>query len=142
MQSVSGVSDFYFVSEWNKRTIPHKMAPRPKELFLLEVNIADHCDLNCQCCDHFSPIATPTFLDFEQYVRDLRRLSELMDNKIGLIKLQGGEPLLNDRLIDYMRVTREFFPEAYLCIFTAGLLLQKWGEQGGRGKFLESSKRL
>lgn len=91
LQQVSRVNNFYFVSEWNKRTIPYKMTPRSKENFWVEVNLADHCNLNCQCCDHFSPIATPTFLDFDQYVRDLKRLSDLTDNKIGLIKLQGGE---------------------------------------------------
>ncbi len=129
IKSVSGVDNFFFVSEWNKRTIPYKMTPRSKENFWVEVNLADHCNLNCQCCDHFSPIAKPTFLDFDQYVRDLKRLSDLTDNKIGLIKLQGGEPLLNDRLIDFMRVTREIFPNAFLCLFTDGVLLKKWGNK-------------
>lgn len=128
LQSV-GLKNTFIFSEWNRRTIPYKMTPRSKENFWIEVNLADHCNLNCQCCDHFSPIAPPTWLDFDQYVKDLKRLSELTDNKIGLIKLQGGEPLLNDRLIDYMRVTREIFPNAFICLFTAGLLLKKWGNQ-------------
>ena len=122
-----GFKHIFVVDEWNRRTIPYKMTPRSKENFWVEVNLADHCNLNCQSCDHFSPIAEPTFLDFDQYVKDLKRLSDLTDNKIGLIKLQGGEPLLNTKLIDYIRVTREIFPNAFICVFTAGLLLKKWG---------------
>lgn len=123
------VRNLYFLSEWNKRTIPFKMMPRSRENFLLEVNLADHCNLNCQCCDHFSPIAKPTFLDYDQYVRDMTRLAELTNHHIGLMKLQGGEPLLNPRLIDYIRVTRKLFPETYICVFTDGLLLKKWGKE-------------
>ena len=123
-----GIDNYYLVSEWNKRTICKKMVPRPIDEFYLEVNLADHCNLNCQCCDHFSPIASKTFLDYEQYVKDIQRLSQLSDGKIGLFKLQGGEPLLNDRLIDYIKITRYYFPESAICIFTDGLLLPKWGD--------------
>ena len=48
-----GIKHFYFVSEWNKRTLQKKLLPRSVEDFYLEVNLADHCNLNCQCCDHF-----------------------------------------------------------------------------------------
>ena len=57
-----GIEEFFLVSNWNKRTIPKKMNPRKREEFLLEVNLADHCNLNCQCCDHFSPLAKECFL--------------------------------------------------------------------------------
>jgi len=124
---MTGVNDFFIVGEWNKRAIPKKMRPRTVQEFFLEVNLADHCNLNCQCCDHFSPIATKTFLDFDQYVKDIKRLAKLTGGKIGLMKLQGGEPLLNERLIDYMKVTREVFPDSHICVFTDGLLLNQWG---------------
>lgn len=124
---MTGVDDFFIVGAWNKHAIHKKMKSRTAEEFLLEVNLADHCNLNCQCCDHFSPLAPKTFLDFDQYVKDIKRLSKLTGGKIGLMKLQGGEPLLNDRLIDYIAVTREAFPDSYVCIFTDGLLLNKWG---------------
>ena len=124
-----GVTQLFFVSEWNRRTFVKKMMPRALIDFYLEVNLADHCNLNCQCCDHFSPIADKVFLDYDQYVKDIHRLAELTDGKIGLMKLQGGEPLLNDRVLDYMRVTRECFPESHICLFTDGLLLPKLGER-------------
>lgn len=106
------------------------MMPRSVDDFYLEVNLADHCNLNCQCCDHFSPIATETYLNFTQYVNDIQRIAELTGGEIGLMKLQGGEPLLNNRILDYITVTRKVFPNSRICIFTDGLLLPKWGEKG------------
>ena len=124
-----GIHHTYLVSDWNKWALVRKMAPRNIDEFYLEVNLADHCNLNCQCCDHFSPIAKKTFLDFEQYVRDIHRISELSGGKIGLMKLQGGEPLLNPRVTEYMKATREVFPDSPICLFTDGLLLPKVGER-------------
>lgn len=124
-----GVTETFIVSNWNRRTIPKKMQPRSNDDFLLEVNIADHCNLNCQCCDHFSPIASKCFYDIEQFKKDMTRLSELTGSHIGLLKLQGGEPLICEDLIDYLEIARVLFPETYICIFTDGLLLTKWGER-------------
>ena len=76
-----GIHKFFLVSSWNRHAIPMKMRPRRIENFYLEVNLADHCNLSCQCCDHFSPLATETFYDFEQYKKDIQRLA----------KLSGGE---------------------------------------------------
>lgn len=136
-----GIHDFYIVSDWNKRTFVKKLAPRAIEDFYLEVNLADHCNLNCQCCDHFSPIASKTFLDFDQYVKDIKRLAQLTNGKIGLMKLQGGEPLLNDRVIDYFKVTREVFPDSHICLFTDGLLLPKWGSYEDERNIWEAVKK-
>lgn len=129
MLRIVGITNIFIVSDWNKWAIVRKMAPRSIEEFYLEVNLADHCNLNCQCCDHFSPIAEKTFLDFDQYVRDINRIAELSGGKIGLMKLQGGEPLLNPRVIDYMKVTREVFKNSPICLFTDGLLLPRIGER-------------
>lgn len=89
-------------------------------------NLADHCNLNCQMCDHFSPLAEKKFLSLETYTKDIKRLAELTGGKMGIIKLQGGEPLLNDELLEFIKVTRETFPDCIIFLFTAGLLLKKW----------------
>lgn len=136
-----GVEDIFIVSEWNKRTIPKKMQPRSIEDFWIEVNLADHCNLNCQCCDHFSPIAKEKYLDFDQYVKDIKRIAELTGGQLGIMKLQGGEPLLNNRLIDYMRVTREVFPDTLICLFTAGVLLKKWNVEDPEKNIWEAMKK-
>ena len=136
-----GVNNIFPVSDWNKRTIPKKMQPRCIENFGVEVNLADHCNLNCQCCDHFSPIASETFLDYDQYVKDIKRIADLIDGQLGFIKLQGGEPLLNEQLIDYIKVTREVFPKTSICLFTAGLLLKKWDSKDLDNNIWEAIKK-
>ena len=135
------VENVFILSDWNRRTIPKKMQPRSIEDFWVEVNLADHCNLNCQCCDHFSPIATETFLDYDQYVKDIKRIAKLTDGKLGIMKLQGGEPLLNDRLIDYMKITREVFSDTLICLFTAGLLLKKWNTEKTETNIWEAIKK-
>lgn len=119
-------TNIHFLAGYNKRTISHKMTPRPKERMWIEVNLADHCNLNCQMCDHFSPLAKPTFLDLDSFRRDMERLADLTNNHIDIMKLQGGEPLLNDNVIEFIKITRELFPKATIFFFTDGLLLKKW----------------
>ncbi len=134
-----GFKNLYFVSEWNKRTIPHKMKPRTKDMFWLEVNIADHCNLNCQCCDHFSPIADKYLLDLDEFERDMERLAQLMNNEMGIFKIQGGEPTLHPQLIDFMRITREKFPKSTIFFFTNGILLLQL-EKGENGNLWQAMK--
>lgn len=123
---MAGLNIFYFMSEHNKRTIPYKMTPRPKDRFWLEVNLSDYCNLNCQMCDHFAPIADKTYYDLQEFERDMTRIADLTDHHIGSIKLQGGEPLLNDNLIEYIYISRRLFPNTQLLMFTDGILLLKW----------------
>ena len=121
-----GYKNIYILSEWNKRTIPHKMSPRVREDFWLEFNVADHCNLNCQCCDHFSPIADKYFLPVVEFEKDIKRLSELMGGVIGQLKIQGGEPTLHPQLAEFMRLSRQYFPSSEIVMFTNGVvLLQK-----------------
>jgi len=125
-----GYKNIYILSEWNKRTIPHKMSPRRRENFWLEFNVADHCNLNCQCCDHFSPIADKYFLPVVDFEKDIKRLSELMGGVIGQLKIQGGEPTLHPQLTDFMRLSRQYFPSSEIVMFTNGVvLLQKDKDQ-------------
>lgn len=90
-----------------------------------EVNLADHCNLNCQSCNHFSPIAEKRYLDIEEYEKDIKRLVEIVENKIGTIMLLGGEPLLHPGVESIIRITRKYVTEAEICIVTNGLLLPK-----------------
>lgn len=134
-----GFKNIYFMSEWNKRTIPHKMRPRTKDKFWLEVNVADHCNLDCQCCDHFAPIADRYCLSVEDFEKDMTRLSELMSGEIGIFKIQGGEPTLNPNLIDFMRITREKFPTSTIFFFTNAILLLRL-ENGKNGNIWQAMK--
>lgn len=126
----AGYRNFFFMSEWNKRTIPYKMSPKSKDELEIEISLVDHCNLNCQCCDHFSPIAPPYYLELESFKKDIDRLAELTEHDIGRITLLGGEPLLHRQLLDFIRVTREAFSKALIVLFTNGILLSQWGKKG------------
>ena len=86
------------------------------------VDIVDHCNLNCKCCGHFSPLASKGFLDINTFERDLKRLHELLQGHIHCFELMGGESLLHPRLYDIVRLTAKYVTgEKYLC--TNGVLL-------------------
>ena len=33
----------------------------------VEMHIVDHCNLNCNCCNHFSPLAEPWFISLKDF---------------------------------------------------------------------------
>ena len=95
----------------------------PREELSFEIHIAEHCNLNCKGCFHFSPLADKELLSIEEYTKDIIRLSELFKGKMKRISLLGGEPLLNPDVEKFMQVTRKFFPEGNIDILTNGILL-------------------
>lgn len=88
-----------------------------------EVHLADHCNLNCQMCDHFSPLAEKAFLSPASYEQDIRRLGDLFHHQAAYIRLLGGEPLLHPQVTRFFSMTREQFPHSSLELYTNGLLL-------------------
>lgn len=94
-----------------------------------EINIADHCNLNCQCCNHFSPIAKEKYLDVNDFERDMCRIKELTGGEVGRIWLIGGEPLLHPSLMEIMFIARRYFPRTHITINTNGILLLKQSEE-------------
>ena len=90
----------------------------------IEFHLADHCNLNCKGCGHFSPIADETFASLTNYRLDLLRLKEFFSN-VKKIVLMGGEPLLNPQIEEFIDLTRKIFPEANILLFTNGILLPK-----------------
>ncbi len=89
----------------------------------METEIAHICNLNCKGCSDFLNLATDErYYDFDVFCRDLYRLKELFWG-VEKIRLMGGEPILNPRLVDYVEKTREIFPDCDLRIVTNGLLI-------------------
>lgn len=95
----------------------------------VESEITEFCNLNCRgCCDYSNIAQEKTYYDYDEFVKDYRRLSELFSN-VEKIRLMGGEPLLNPRLTDYVTAAREIFPAADIRIVTNGLLLPKLSDE-------------
>lgn len=64
----------------------------------IEYHVADHCNLNCKGCVHFSPLVSQEeFADFAVVEKDLKRLHQIVEY-IEEIHILGGEPLLNKEL--------------------------------------------
>ena len=90
----------------------------------LEVQIADHCNLKCRGCMHFSNIVDkPAFFPINSFEEDLQIMSDSLE--ILKFRIMGGEPLLNHNFEKYVILIREFFPKSKIIIVTNGLLLDK-----------------
>ena len=102
-----------------------KLRRKKPTLYLLEYHITKHCNMNCKSCFHFSSLVkTVEYGDFNQYVRDLTRLTFLFSN-IKNIHLMSGEPLLNPELPQFIHITRKILPNAKIHILTNGMQLLK-----------------
>lgn len=98
-------------------------------LAYLEFHGADHCNLNCKYCTHYSPLVKhPVFPDYDRFERDLRQLKKYVYD-IGIIRIVGGEPLLNPELPRFVRMVRQLYPASIISIVTNGLLIEKISEE-------------
>lgn len=97
-------------------------------LSYLEFHVADHCNLNCKYCTHYSPLVTePVFTDYGKFSADLEQLKKHIPD-IGIIRILGGEPLLNPALGRFISRTRQLYPGSIITVVTNGLLIPKMGE--------------
>ena len=91
----------------------------------IEYHLADTCNLNCRRCGHCANIATdPKFPDIDLFKENLINLKNLFSN-IDILRLMGGEPLINKNYPAFVEAAAEVFPKTNLYIVTNGLLLIK-----------------
>jgi hypothetical protein len=101
----------------------------------VEYHLVEHCNLSCQRCGHFSPLAKPAFSDPEAFARDLRQLATHFST-IKEIRLLGGEPLLHPTPEAFVDIAHEISPNSDLRIVTNGTLLKSM-----RDSFWEACRR-
>jgi hypothetical protein len=106
-----------------KESISNFIRLKPRKLLRFDVHLTDHCNLNCKGCEHFSPLSEKEFLAIDIYERDCIQLSKLTGGIVDDIALIGGEPLLHPQIIDFINITRNYFPMGMILIITNGLLL-------------------
>jgi hypothetical protein len=91
----------------------------------LDFEVSESCNLKCKRCNHFSNlIENDCFADYDIFLKDLKRLSNLFEG-IGTFYLLGGEPLLNDYLDQYIFQIHKLFPDSSIIIITNGILLRQ-----------------
>src|SRR5687768_14848005 len=86
----------------------------------LRVSITDRCNLRCVYCLPESPGFAPKSVS----TLELKRLVELVHAAVGVhkIRLTGGEPTLNDDLVDHLHHAKTVAPLVGLT--TNGVLLE------------------
>ena len=103
----------------------YKNKTTPLKKIRLEINIAEHCNLNCKCCSQFSCIADEEFIDLNVMRSDLQQLGKLFGGECERIYLIGGEPLLHPNVCECMNIARNSFPKGKIFVFTNGTLILK-----------------
>ena len=113
--------------EFSAKILPGLLTPMLFDPYLpyLEFHVADHCNLNCKYCTHYSPLVQdPVFADYEAVERDFKQLKKYIWD-IGVIRILGGEPLLNPELGRYVKLVRKLYPASIITVVTNGLLLPR-----------------
>jgi MoaA/NifB/PqqE/SkfB family radical SAM enzyme len=96
---------------------------KQRTLLRFEINVTDHCNLNCIGCEHFSPLSKEKYIDIETYERDCAQLGSLLNWEVENVHLMGGEPLLHPQLSKIVEITRKYFVKGVIEIVTNGILL-------------------
>lgn len=93
----------------------------------VETHVADHCNLNCRGCSHFSSLYhADDVIHFDAYCRDVKQLCQKVN--IFQFNILGGEALLNEKIVDYFSFTRRMLPHTDIHMVTNGLLIPKQKE--------------
>lgn len=102
----------------------YRITPKANIDFV-EIHLAEHCNLDCQCCTHFSNLAEHKFTNIEVFEKDIKRLSELSNGEVNIIHLMGGEPLLNPNIKRFFEISRKYFDKTEIKLVTNAILLLK-----------------
>lgn len=94
----------------------------PGYLNYIEISITEHCNLNCAHCSNFSPLAEEHFADLIIFENSIEKLSLISKGMIDEIRLIGGEPLLNSKILEYFEIIKKHLPITKLSFFTNGIL--------------------
>lgn len=113
IEAINGeTSDIYV--QWNEVS----------QMRYLEYHICDHCNMNCKGCAHFSPISPNKMASLEKIKKDLIHIKKIVSH-IEIIRILGGEPLLNPEVDKYIEITRELYKYSEIRLVTNGTLLMQ-----------------
>lgn len=90
---------------------------------LLELHAANVCNLTCESCSHFSNNGHKGYLDLD--AADEWMLAWNRRVAPSLFRILGGEPTLNPRLTELLRLSAKRWPSARLAITTNGFFLHR-----------------
>ena len=91
---------------------------------ILEIQVCDHCNLNCRGCSHYSPLFNPTYIDIKNLKKDLLALKSITP-RFKEVRILGGEPFLNENLGQILLLIKNTFYRSKIIIVTNGILINK-----------------
>lgn len=112
-----------FWKKTDREVEPPKICPfkERKELDFVALHIADHCNLNCAYCSVFCGLVDkPSFPDTARTLEGIALLHRYYDQVL-VLRILGGEPLLNDEWLRIALYARRTFPLADIEVVTNGL---------------------
>jgi len=94
-----------------------------------EIHAAEHCNLRCKACNHFSPYAEEEFVDMGTLEKDLSKFAYLSGGEADYVLVTGGEPLLNTEIEAVIDLVFKTVPKLKMMhLYTNGLLLPSMPE--------------
>ncbi len=87
----------------------------------IEIQLVNHCNLNCKGCSHFSNISDEFYINPQILENDLVELNKKF--KIKWVAFIGGEPLLHPDLITCLQITKKVLNNVIINICTNGTLV-------------------
>ena len=99
-----------------------------KHLEFLAFTINTKCNLNCKSCNGAAPLVQyeDFWANFEIFKKSVKKLKECA--KIDYVEIMGGEPLLNDRVMEYVEYASNVYADTdtIVVLYTNGILLKKF----------------
>lgn len=95
----------------------------------LEIQIVEHCNLNCASCTHFSSLAEESLIDKEPFFEQLKKANIIFEGRCKSLKIMGGEPLLHPEVSELLKLARVAMPNIKLTLQTNGILLPEMSDE-------------
>lgn len=89
----------------------------------IDLHLSHMCNLHCEQCTHLSNYRINKILSVQDVIDNFSPWVDKVDFRS--IHLTGGEPLLNQNIIEIIEVLVPMFPKSDIWIDTNGLLLDK-----------------
>lgn len=88
-----------------------------------EIPVVENCNLNCSLCNSHAYLIEKSIYDFEQFKRDIDILAEHIH--FGFLTFMGGEPLLCERLDEYIAYAKSKRIGEIYRVLSNGILVKK-----------------
>lgn len=99
-------------------------ANKKHRLRSLEIHIIHRCNLRCLHCSHFCDLKYDEEINFDLTINWLKLWATRLEPK--RFRILGGEPLMESRLLEYIKEVANIFPKSRRDVVTNGLLLHRW----------------